>query len=116
LQIKDRHNGNILLHKEGYIVHIDFGFLLSSAPKGNLEKEVPFKMTEEYVEILGGYDSNLFKRFRRMFFEGFKMIRKHKNKVLLLVKTMRGADLKCFKENTLWELEDRFLAEDLSDT
>jgi phosphatidylinositol 4-kinase len=51
-----------------------------------------------------------------MFFEGFKMIRKHKNKVLLLVKTMRGADLKCFKENTLWELEDRFLAEDLSDT
>lgn len=32
LQVKDRHNENILLHKDGYIVHIDFGFFLSNAP------------------------------------------------------------------------------------
>ena len=88
MQIKDRHNGNILLHRDGYIVHIDFGFFLSSAPKGNLEKEVPFKLTEEYIEILGGFDSSLFKRFRKMFYEGFKAIRKHKEKILLLIKTM----------------------------
>lgn len=76
------------MHRDGYIVHIDFGFFLSSAPKGNLEKEVPFKLTEEYIEILGGFDSSLFKRFRKMFYEGFKAIRKHQEKILLLIKTM----------------------------
>ena len=55
MQIKDRHNGNILLHKEGYILHIDFGFFFSNAPGKGLafEQNVPFKLLSEYIEILG---------------------------------------------------------------
>ena len=37
LQAKDRHNGNILLHKSGKILHIDFGFFLSNMPGKGLE-------------------------------------------------------------------------------
>ncbi len=71
LQIKDRHNGNIFLHKQGNIVHIDFGFFLSNAPGKGLEfeKKVPFKLLNEYIELLGGYRSSLFQEFRKLFYK-----------------------------------------------
>lgn len=36
LQVKDRHNGNILINRDGFIIHIDFGFFLSNAPGGRV--------------------------------------------------------------------------------
>jgi phosphatidylinositol kinase/protein kinase (PI-3 family) len=55
LQIKDRHNGNILIDTEGHIMHIDFGFILSIAPgKGIKFEKAPFKFKMEYLAILGG--------------------------------------------------------------
>lgn len=103
LQVKDRHNGNILLHRNGHLIHIDFGFFLSIAPGKGLafEQKVPFKLLSEYIEVLGGVDSSLFERFRKLFFEGFKSIRENKSKILLLVKMMysgHGKTLPCFSK------------------
>ncbi len=53
LNIKDRHNGNILLQRDGHIVHIDFGFFFSIAPGGITFESAPFKMTRDFHELVG---------------------------------------------------------------
>ncbi|KAJ6630818.1 kinase-like domain-containing protein [Mycena sp. CBHHK59/15] len=82
LQIKDRHNGNILLDRDGRLVHIDFGFILSQSP-GNLGFEAaPFKLPPEYVEVLGGVDGVAYLEFKRLFREGFEAARKHCDRII----------------------------------
>jgi phosphatidylinositol kinase/protein kinase (PI-3 family) len=47
------------------MIHIDFGFLLSNAPgKGIKFERAPFKLTNDFVQILGGLGSKLFKAYR----------------------------------------------------
>ena len=53
LNIKDRHNGNILLQRDGHLVHIDFGFFFSIAPGGITFESAPFKMTRDFYELVG---------------------------------------------------------------
>ena len=51
IQVKDRHNGNILLDAEGHIIHIDYGFILSTSPKNLGFENSPFKLTQEFVDV-----------------------------------------------------------------
>lgn len=100
LQIKDRHNGNILLDTDGHIMHIDFGFMLSNSPGGvGIGFEAaPFKLTHEYVELMGGVTSPHFELFRQLMKDAFKTIRKHAESIILLVDMMlRDSALPCFQ-------------------
>ncbi|KAG6890684.1 hypothetical protein C0995_005056 [Termitomyces sp. Mi166 len=87
--VKDRHNGNILLDREGHLIHIDFGFILSNTP-GNMGFEAaPFKLPFEYIEVLGGINGAAYLEFRRLFKEGFEAARKHCDRIITLVELMQ---------------------------
>ncbi|TFK76426.1 kinase-like protein [Pluteus cervinus] len=112
LQIKDRHNGNILLDRDGHLIHIDFGFILSNSP-GNIGFEAaPFKLPLEYIEVLGGVDGPAFLEFRQLFREGFETARKHCDRIITLVELMqKDSTLPCFAafgEQTANMLRERF--------
>jgi len=114
LQLKDRHNGNILLSANGSVIHIDFGFLLSNSPGKNMGFEAaPFKLTAEWVELMGGIGSPWFRYFRTLVIRGFQEARRHRDKILLIVQaTYRGVggSFPCFRagENTIESLRLRF--------
>ena len=123
LQIKDRHNGNILLSSDGHIMHIDFGFLLSIAPGGMLSQETaPFKLTEEMVEVLDGLDSPMFSDFVKAFTTGFIALKAAAENVTSMVKILSvDSPFPCFagKDTALImeKLKARFRSDlNLSDT
>src|SRR3990167_1449358 len=88
LQIKDRHNGNIMIDSEGHLIHIDFGFMLSNSPGAINAENVPFKFTLEYLEVLGGFSGNYFKYFKSLLLKGFLELRKHHEKITILVEIL----------------------------
>ncbi|XP_053183812.1 phosphatidylinositol 4-kinase beta isoform X1 [Scomber japonicus] len=110
LQVKDRHNGNILLDAEGHIIHIDFGFILSSSPKNLGFETSAFKLTTEFVEVMGGPDGDMFNYYKMLMLQGLIGARKHMDRVLQIVEIMQqGSQLPCFHgSSTMRGLKERF--------
>ncbi|XP_023241406.1 phosphatidylinositol 4-kinase beta-like, partial [Centruroides sculpturatus] len=111
IQVKDRHNGNILLDSEGHIIHIDFGFILSSSPKNLGFENSPFKLTQEFVDVMGGLGSDMFEYFKILMLQGLVSARKHNERILSLVEIMQSSSqLPCFKNaaSAVRALKDRF--------
>ena len=110
LAIKDRHNGNILLDKDGCIIHIDFGFILGISPGGNLNFEnAPFKLTRDYINLMGGIDSSIFCYFKSLFIKGLFAARKNCDVIVNLIEAMGlGVPMPCFNGRNLKEIINAF--------
>ena len=102
LQIKDRHNGNILIDNKGHLIHIDFGFLLSNSPgKGIKFETAPFKLSKDLLDVLGGINGKYFDEFKKLMRKGFTAVNKHRHKISILVEMMwcgHGKQLECFEK------------------
>ena len=112
LQIKDRHNGNILIDKKGHLIHIDFGFIFDVSPGGNMKFEkAEFKLTKEMIQIMGGNNSEAYKTFVDLTVKAFLACRDNMNKLLDPVVLMFSSGLDCFRDNSIKNFTDRFKLE-----
>ncbi len=68
-------------------MHIDFGYILTTAPGRGIKLEtVPFKMTPEFVRVLGGSpESPSFLRFKKQMVKGLQALNTEAAKLILLV-------------------------------
>eukprot|EP00037_Helgoeca_nana_P025453 m.278604 g.278604 ORF g.278604 m.278604 type:complete len:831 (+) comp26952_c0_seq1:557-3049(+) len=112
-QVKDRHNSNILIDGDGHILHIDLGFMLSpsNSPGGGFNFErAPFKLTSEYLQVLGGEDSDMLQYFRILVLQGFIAARKHMESIASVIEVMiQGSELPCLKDACVFDdFKERF--------
>ncbi|KAF9691552.1 hypothetical protein EKO04_010381 [Ascochyta lentis] len=97
LQLKDRHNGNLLIDNMGHIIHIDFGFMLSNSPGSMGFEAAPFKLTQDYVDVLGGVTSAAFDEFKTLCKKAFQALRREAERLIMLVDLMsKQSKMPCF--------------------
>ncbi|KAJ3122431.1 phosphatidylinositol-4- kinase, partial [Nowakowskiella sp. JEL0407] len=108
LQIKDRHNGNIMFDDDGHIVHIDI------VPGGVKFEASPFKLTTEMVDVMGGANSSSYQLLCQKIVQAYLAIRPYAEEIIHMVGLMMDSCLPCFKGEgngdyaTLKNLRDRF--------
>ncbi|GAA5914470.1 hypothetical protein JCM8208_004460 [Rhodotorula glutinis] len=109
VQIKDRHNGNIMIDGRGCITHIDFGFLFDIGPGGVKFEPNSFKLSHEMVVLMGGKDSVGFRQFRELTVKAFLAARPYAHSIVDTAALMLAAEFPSFKgEGTLERLKLRF--------
>lgn len=70
----DRHLENILVTQQGYLVHVDFGWVFGADPKN---AHTPMRITEDMVDAMGGKSSATFGRFVAQTKSGYETMRLH---------------------------------------
>lgn len=90
LGIKNRHDGNFMMDEDGHIFASDLSASLGSSP--TLEV-APFKLTNEYLDVMGGEESTCYKLFCDLFVIGYKIACDDAATANALVRVLSG---KCF--------------------
>ncbi|CCI42710.1 unnamed protein product [Albugo candida] len=95
LGIGDRHNDNIMISTSGRYFHIDFGHFLGhfKYQLGVKRERTPFVFTREMAHVLGGIESNEFKKFVETSCKAYCVLRRHVHLLVTLLLLMIPADM-----------------------
>ena len=99
LKIGDRHDNNILVTRDGRLLHIDYGFILGDVTKPFTP---PLKLSSEMVETIG---PDGLSKICSWAGPAFIIFRKHSRLILTLIELMFTAPLACFQENPMRRLQ-----------
>ena len=96
------------------MIHIDFGFFFLSSPGKDVGFEsAPFKLTRDFVEVLDGPDSHLFRTFHDLCVKTYITLRRRCLEIILLVEMLKigNEELQCFRgrlDDAIQQLRERF--------
>uniref|UniRef100_A0A0A9YDS8 Phosphatidylinositol 3-kinase, root isoform n=1 Tax=Lygus hesperus TaxID=30085 RepID=A0A0A9YDS8_LYGHE len=86
--IGDRHLENILLRRDGRLLHVDFGYILGNDPK---PFPPPMKISKEMIDVLGGPQNAQYIEFKSYCSSAYNILRKHASLLLNLLLLMNHA-------------------------
>ena len=67
------------------------------SPGGINFETSPFKFTQEYMEIIGGENSDNYLKFKMLFLNGLSSLIKNKDEIFTLIEIMKSSSLPCFE-------------------
>lgn len=62
--------------------------MLTSSPGSINFETAPFKLTKEFIDLMGGEHSDMWNYFKLLFIRGFLELRKHHEKIILLIEML----------------------------
>jgi phosphatidylinositol-4,5-bisphosphate 3-kinase len=95
LGIGDRHSDNIMLKTDGRLFHIDFGHFLGNFKYklGYKRERAPFVFTPGFAAVMGGRNSEQFKRFETIACNAYNVLRHQGHLLITLFFLMLSSDL-----------------------
>ncbi|MES1902168.1 MAG: Phosphatidylinositol 4-kinase alpha [Paramarteilia canceri] len=102
LQLKDRHNGNIMVDTQGNYYHIDFGYVLGMTPGFSVENQI--KYDPQTRNVFNDINSDTYGDEYQVYFEmavvkGIYGLKYYMPHIKRLVAAMDGCPLPCFPNN-----------------